>query len=216
MTSSVYEQGRREVSSDDDAAVLSAYATATTTRGWQTELKLAPTRNVLLSLYALRLSTKYTPNMGATIQVDARSLGFRDVVDASGRVVYPAEAFLYGGRVRIVLPDNMPQYEKKQGVPDTQIGISGIYQLPAGWGVTVKGNYLSSTCSGRLCLVTLQQSKVFDVGVFRESAGWNVKLDVFNLTDQHYFRARTGDTLGDVIAQAMPGRRWQLTAKYRF
>ena len=216
LTSALYEQGRTEVGSDDDAALLSAYATATTTRGWQTELKWAPLRHVLLSLYTLRLSTEYTPNMGATIQVDARSLGFQDVIDASGRVVYPAEAFLYGGRVRIVLPDNMPQYKKKQGVPDTQVGISAIYKLPGDWGVTAKGNYLSRTCSGRLCLVTLPQSTVFDAGIFWESGGWNLKFDVFNLTDRHNFRARTGDTLGDVIAQAMPGRRWQLTAKYKF
>jgi outer membrane receptor protein involved in Fe transport len=43
-----------------------------------------------------------------------------------------------------------------------------------------------------------------------------VKLDVLNVTDRHQFRARSGDTLGDVIAQALPGRRWQVTLRHRF
>lgn len=216
VSTAVYEQGRVQVSEYDDTALLSAYATATTTRGWQTEIKWTPKKNWLLSLYALKQTTEYTPNVGGTIQVDASSLGFRDVVDTSGNIIYPADAFLYGGRVRLVLPDNMTAYKKKQGNPDNQIGISSIYKLTHGVGFTFKGNYLSSTCAGRLCLVELPQSYVFDAGVLWESSVVSLKLDVFNFTDERYFRARTGDTLGDVIAQAMPERRWQITAKYKF
>jgi outer membrane receptor protein involved in Fe transport len=40
-------------------------------------------------------------------------------------------------------------------------------------------------------------------------------LDVNNFTDERYYRARTGDTLGDVIAQAMPGRTWQITTRLK-
>jgi outer membrane receptor protein involved in Fe transport len=43
-----------------------------------------------------------------------------------------------------------------------------------------------------------------------------MRLTVFNLAGKHYYRARTGDTLGDVLAQAMPGRRWQATLRYKF
>jgi hypothetical protein len=216
LTTSYYDQGRTEVGEDDDSSLLSAYASATRTRGWQTEIKWAPLQNLLLSFYALKQTTAYTPNVGGTVQIDAGSLGFVDIVDGAGNVIYPADAFLYGGRVRITLPDNMPQFRKKQGNPDEQIGFSAIHQLTNGLGFAFKGNYLSSTCSGRLCLVTLPQSLVFDAGVFWTSPGWSMKLDVFNITDKHYFRARTGDVLGDVIAQAMPGRRWQMTLKYKF
>ncbi len=216
VTASAFEQGRTEVEPTDLAAVLNAYATATTTRGWQAELKWTPVDDLLMSAYAINQTTEYTPNDGSTIQVDARSLGFQDVVDANGAVVFPAEAFLYGGRARVVLPANMPQYKKKQGNPETQVGLSAVYQLALGFGLTFKGTYLSSTCSGRLCLVELPQSHVYDIGMFWESRDWSLKVDAFNLTNERYFRARTGDTLGDVIAQAMPGRRWQLTAKYKF
>lgn len=216
FTGSAFEQGRIDVSEDDDANVLSAYPTATTTRGWQMELKWVPTRDLMLSLYAIEQTTEYTPNVGGQIQVDARALGFKDVVDAAGNVIYPAEAFLYGGRARIQLPNNMEEYKYKQGNPPQQVGLSAVYQLAKNLGVTFKGGYLSSTCSGRLCLVRLPQSHVYDAGVFWETRGLHLKFDVFNLTDEHYYRARTGDTLGDVIAQAMPGRRWQFTARYEF
>jgi outer membrane receptor protein involved in Fe transport len=43
-----------------------------------------------------------------------------------------------------------------------------------------------------------------------------VKYDVLNLLDERYFRPRTGDTLGDPLVSAMPGRRWQVTLRMRF
>jgi hypothetical protein len=211
-----FDQGRIEVADADDPNVLAAYATSTTTRGWQGEVHWAPLRSVLLGAYVLAETTRYTPNFGGTIQVDARALGFTDVVDAQGRVVYPAEAFLYGGRARILLPANLPQYSRKQGNPPEQVGVTAIVQLAPRQGLTLKASYLSETCAGRLCLVRLPSSAVVDVGAFAGLGAFDLKLDVFNATDAHYFRARTGDTLGDVIAQAMPGRRWQITVRYTF
>lgn len=215
FTASVFEQGRADVDATDDANLLNAYATATVSRGWQSELRLAPSRRALLGLYAVREITRYEPNVGATVQIDARALGFQDVLDARGNVVYPAEAFLYGGRARIALPDGLPQYARKQGNPDLQVGAFGSLEAVHGWGASLRANYLSSTCTGRLCLVRLPASLVFDVGLFRHVGRTEVKLDVFNAGDRHYFRARTGDTLGDVIAQAMPDRRWQFTIRRR-
>lgn len=216
LAATVFEQGRDDVSASDAPGVISAYATPTTTRGWQTEINWAPNQKLLLGAYALQQVTKYTPNIGGIIQVDARALGFVDVLDADGNVVYPAEAFLYGGRATILLPDGLDEYERKQGIPEHQRGVTAVYRFHKNWGATVKGNYLSSTCSGRLCLVTLPSSLVFDVGLFWSNLALDIKLDVSNIGDVHYFRARTGDTLGDVIAQAMPGRRTQLTVTLKF
>jgi iron complex outermembrane receptor protein len=148
--------------------------------------------------------------------VDARMLGFQDVTDAQGNVIYPAEAFLYGGRSRIALPADMPEYREKQGNPNTQIGINATYDFPLGFTGTVGGNYFSTTCSGRLCWVTLPESYVFNTGLAWSRDDWMIKADVFNLTNERYFRARTGDALGDVLAQAMPDRHWQATIKKSF
>lgn len=211
-----FKQGRDEVSETDDTAVLSAYVTATTSRGWQSQWQWRATNRLLLSMTTLRHITRYTPNIGGLIQVDARFLGFQDVLDAGGNVVYPAEAFLYGGRARILLPDGMKQYEIKQGNPQKQASLSAQYDFNKRWQAQIRSKYLSSTCSGRLCLVRLPQSLVFDAGLRWNRNGLSLHLDVTNLTNETYYRARTGELLGDVIAQAMPGRAWQLNAKYSF
>ena len=150
--------------------MIGAYATATLTRGAELEIKWVPVRNSLLSLYALRQETEFTPNVGGALLVDARTLGFEDVRDAAGNVIYPAEAFMYGGRTRIVLPADMPQFATKQGNPRTQIGLSTQYQMRNGLGITLSGNHFSAVCSGRLCAVELPAANVIDAGVFWDCA----------------------------------------------
>jgi outer membrane receptor protein involved in Fe transport len=216
FASSAYEQGRVDVDADDDISLVYAYATATKTRGWSTEIKYVPIANLFLSAYALAQVTRFDPNVGSTQLVDARTLGFTDVLDAQGNVIYPAEAFLYGGRSRILLPANMPEYEKKRGNPEVQYGLSSTYRWNSGFGVSLGGNYFDSTCTGRLCVVKLPASYVMNAGAFMDIGRWAVKLDVTNVLDERYFRARTGDTLGNVLAQVMPDRRWQLTVKAKF
>jgi iron complex outermembrane receptor protein len=216
LSAAAYEQSRIEVDSDDPLDTLLAYASATKTEGWTGELKWVPLRNLFLSFYGLHQTTRYDPNVGSVQLVDARTLGFKDVLDANGNVIYPAEAFLYGGRTRVRLPAGMREYAKKQGNPDTQLGLSSSFQWNNGLGFTLSGNYFAATCSGRLCTVRLPESYVVNAGVLLDTGRWSFKLDVSNLLDERYFRSRTGDTLGNVLAQAMPDRRWQLTVKATF
>lgn len=211
-----FEQARIDLDSDDDPALIYAYATATRARGIEAELKWVPVRDFFVSLYALHQKTVFDPNVGSVQLVDARTLGFEDVKDAAGNVIYPAEAFLYGGRSRVVLPAGMKAYRDKEGNPETQFGWSLAQQLPYGWGWTLSGNYLSSTCTGRLCTVKLPSSLVFNVGLLWQLGKLDLKLDVTNITNERYFRARTGDTLGNVLAQVMPDRQWQVTAHVSF
>jgi len=216
LSASLYDQARTGVSEDDDADVLNAHVSSTATRGLEAELKWQPLDRLLISLYGLHQQTKYDPNVGATIMVDARALGFQDVVDSSGNVVYPAEAFLYGGRSFVVLPPDSPEYEVKQGNPETQLGVLAQYDLPSGLGFTVSGNYFSSVYSGRLKLVELPEARVFNLGVVWHRNSWSVKYDLLNTLDERYFRPRTGDTLGDPLVSAMPGRHSQVTVRMRF
>src|SRR6185436_5713232 len=148
LSSALYDQARTGVSADDDPAVLDAHVSSTATRGFEAEIKWQPKDDLLLSFYALHQQTVYEPNVGATIMVAARALGFADVVDAAGNVVYPAEAFLYGGRSFVVLPPGMSAYEKKNGNPETQLGVVAQYELPHGLGLALSGNYFSRVYSG--------------------------------------------------------------------
>ena len=83
-------------------------------------------------------------------------------------------------------------------------------------GLSLSGNYFSSTCTGRLCTVVLPESYVVNAGAFYDFRAWTFKLDVSNLFNERYFRARTGDILGNVLAQALPDRRWQLSVRVKF
>jgi iron complex outermembrane recepter protein len=216
LSTAIYDQARVGVTEDDDPAVLDAHVSSTATRGIETELRWEPAENLSISFYGLRQRTEYSPNLGANVMVDARALGFEDVRDANGNVIYPAEAFLYGGRSFIVLPPGLSEYEDKQGNPETQLGILAQYELRNGLGFTLSGNYFSSAYAGRLKLVELPAADVYNVGVVWRHGDWHVKYDVLNVLDERYFRPRTGDTLGDPLVSAMPGRRWQITLRMRF
>jgi iron complex outermembrane receptor protein len=174
--------------------------------------------NLFVSAFAIYQKAEYLDlPVSANINIDARTLGFQDVIDpVTGEVVYPAEAFLYGGRARVVLPANLRQYEKKQGNPELQFGFSTTYKWSHGFGFTFSGTYFSDTCTGRLCTVRLPEEFVANAGVIYTANRWTAKLDVSNLFDETYFRARTGDFLGNPLAQVMPDRRWQITLKSEF
>ncbi len=210
FTAAGFEQKRLMAANEDPAVVSTTYATSTSTRGVEVEAKNGCRCRISSRLYTPRNQrTTFDPNIGGALLVDARTLGFQDVLDAQGNVIYPAEAFLYGGRSRIVLPDNVPGFDTKQGNPETQFGLSAHYRFHMGLGFTFSGNYFSSTCSGRLCAVTLPSATVLDAGAFWERDPWSIKLDVLNFTNERWFRARSGDALGDSLAQAMPDRRWR-------
>lgn len=213
-----YEQSRSDVSADDDdPALINAFATSTQTRGAEFEIKWAPDRSTFATLYLLSQESTFTPNRGANQLVDARTLGFADVIDpATGEVIYPAEAFIYGGRAQLALPSGIEGYNTKTGSPEFQAGLTAGHTLKNGLGVTVSGNYLSPVDSGRLGLIRLPSSIITNASLLYSIAAWDLKLDVFNLTDERYFKARTGDTSGDYYIQSMPGRRWQATVRYRF
>jgi hypothetical protein len=216
FSTSVYEQRRVDAELEDDGSVLDAHATATLTRGWEGELRWGLSPEWFVALYALHQETFFRPNAQANIMVDARTLGFRDIVDDAGNVIYPAEAFLYGGRAFLSLPPGMSAYDEKQGNPETQLGFLSEYEFGDGRGVTLSGNYFSSAYSGRLRLVELPSAYVVNVGLFWRFRKLQLKYDILNVLDERYFRARTGDTLGDSLVSAMPGRRWQLTLRASF
>lgn len=216
ISSAAYEQRRINVHVPDDPTIT-AEVSSTITRGWETEIKWVPARNFFTSLYGLVQKTVYAPNRGGSILIDARSLGFEDVRDpATGAVVYPAEAFLFGGRAFVQLPPNLNAYREKQGNPNTQLGMTLQARLDNGLGASLSGNYFSSVYAGRLRLIRLPQAVVLNAGLQWDRRVWQLRLDAFNLFDEQYFRARNGDTLADLPVSAMPGRRFQFSLAASF
>jgi outer membrane receptor protein involved in Fe transport len=215
FTAAVYEQTRISIASPTDPTAT-AEVSSTRSRGWETELKWVPVKDFFLSIYARKQKTIYAPNVGASIPVNARALGFMDIIDpATGKVIFPAEAFLYGGRAQIVLPNDVAEYNEQQGRPNVQVGFNSNYEFGRGFGITLSGNYLSSTYSGRLKLIKLPQSYIYNVGPYWNFGRWNLRLDVFNVTNERSFRSMKLAS-GEVLAIANPDRRWQLTLRTVF
>lgn len=208
-----YKQSRTDITEDNYFALQSADVSATTTRGWESELKWVPYPSMFLSLYGVWQETLFTPNSSENILVNARTLGFEDVKDAEGNIIFPAEAFLYGGRSFLILPAGLADFVVKQGNPQTQFGLSAQYQLPNKIGFTFSGNYFSSVYTGRLQQVKLPTSQVYNLGVFFDAGNWQFKVDINNLFNERYFRPRTGDNLGETLVSAMPERHWTATLK---
>jgi iron complex outermembrane recepter protein len=214
-TASYYEQSRISVASPTDPTAT-AEVSSTLGKGWETEVKWVPNKAFFLSVYARKQKTIYNTNVGASIPVHAKALGFQDIVDPlTGKVIFPAEAFLYGGRAQIVLPNDVIEFNEQQGRPNLQLGFNSSYDLAGGFGITLSGNYLSSTYSGRLKLIRLPSSHIYNVGPYWHHGKWNVKFDIYNVTDNRSFRSMKLAS-GEVLAIANPDRRWQLTVRREF
>ena len=216
FAAAAFRQARVDVGPDTDIALLDTYATSTVTRGWSAEARWRPRRALSFSGYISAQSTYYAPNLGGPQQVDAATLGFIDILDASGNVLYPANAFLNGGRAWLLLPDDVDAYAKMQGNPDVLFGMSASLKLPRGFGATVGVNYFSRTCSGRLCTVVLPSTTPVRLSLSYEQPKWALRLDALNIFNERMFRARVDDSLGNVVVRALPDRTVYLTLRRNF
>lgn len=218
FTVAAYEQTRTDVTPNSDSSILSAEVSSTKTRGTEMEIKWVPNKSFALSTYALVQKTVYEPVRAGTIWIHASWLGFKDVVDpATGAVIYPANAFGYGGKLNLAVPLAVAQlYDEKQGLPENQFGFNAIYTHASGFGATLSGNYFASTYSGRWRLLKLPPTRTLNAGLFYKLGDWRAKFDVFNVTDDLSFRARSGGDGSETLITVNPERRYQFTLTRSF
>jgi hypothetical protein len=212
-TTAAYEQSRTDISDPEDPTE-GADVSSTVARGIETEIRWVPNGNVFLSAYFLSAHADYLFHSGDNISLTARQMGFQDVLDpATGEVLYPAEAFFYGGRASVELPDNYPGFTERTGTPKQQAGFSGSYTFPAGIGVTFGMQWFSEVWADRAHTLLLPEAVVFNAGLTWDRGPWNMRVNGYNVNDKRYFRAGGGNP-GNV--SVMPGTRWEFTAKHAF
>lgn len=217
LSTAWYEQSRYDVTEPDDPS-FGAEVTSAITEGVELEAKWAPTNNMFLSAFAIYQKAHYLDlPVSANINIDARTLGFQDVVDPNtGEVIYPAEAFLYGGRAFLTMPAELAKkYGRLTGNPEHQYGLTGSYSLPFGLGFNVNLNWISETYTSRLRNVELPEAFLVSAGVTYDLGKWNLRLSGYNLTNERWFRARNGYTSPDVM-NPQPTRYWTFTARFGF
>jgi iron complex outermembrane receptor protein len=215
VTVAGYEQSRTDVSAASDPTA-GAEVSSTIYRGVEADIKWQPTRDLFMSVFGVWQSGEYTVAGSANIDITARQAGFQDVRDATGNVIYPAEAFFYGGRVNVTLPASLAdQYKDRTGTPNTQLGYTGTYQIGKGFGILANGQYFSATWSDRLKTIRAPSATIWNAGITWDQGDWHVKLNGYNIFDKRYFRARSSDT-GLGVISAMPTARWEMTLKVDF
>jgi iron complex outermembrane receptor protein len=214
-TSAAYEQTRTDVAAPDDPTA-GAEVSSTIAEGVETEFKWVPTRDLYISIYGLWQKSEYTVDTTANIEVNGRQIGFQDVIDPlTGQVLFPAEAFLYGGRASVTLPAGQAQFREKTTDPKRQFGLSGTWQIGAGFGMLFNVTYVSDVYADRVKAIVLPEAYVGNLGFTYDKGQWHVKANGYNVTDERYFRGRSNDTNSQLMS-VMPGRRWEVTLKKDF
>ncbi|MDR3415312.1 MAG: TonB-dependent receptor plug domain-containing protein [Nevskia sp.] len=213
---SVFQQTRTDVAPPSSPAG-SAYVTRTRAGGVETQLRWAPSKRYELDGYALYQTSKYLLNSQEMVELNGRELGFKDVTDpATGKVIYPAEAFLYGGRTLMTIPPSLlGRYSKRTGDPERQFGLNAFALLGRGFGFHAGGTWLSSTYLDRLQSVVLPSSLVFNAGLSWDMQRLHFKLNGYNIGNELYFRARSTDASNN-MATVLPGQRVEFSAKVDF
>lgn len=215
FTLSHFKQTRTDISSAADPTA-SAEVSSTETKGIETELKWSPVPNASIQAYALFAEAKYIVPQSGAYEFNGRDLGFQDVVDSAGNVIYPAEAFLYGGRVQMTIPSViLEQYNARNGSPETQLGLNMNYRFRNGIGVLLGGNWFSSTYADRLEMLKVPATTTVNGAVTYDTGKWHLKVNGYNITDERIFRARNSDT-GTNLISVMPRVRYEFTVKLDF
>jgi outer membrane receptor protein involved in Fe transport len=196
---------------DDPGA--GADVSSTVYRGVEGEIKFAPIRELYIAMFGLHQKGEYTVDAPFNAEIDGRSLGYQDIVAPNGSI-YPAEAFLYGGRFSATVPAS-PAYRERTGDPQTQAGVNATYKSAKGLGFLVSSNYFEAVWADRIKSIRLPSAITVDAGVTWDKDKWHLRLSGYNILDERYWQARSADT-NPVIVTAKPGRTWEFQLKHDF
>lgn len=213
----MYEQSRASYSEVLGDTVLSA----TVGRGTEVELRFVPNKKFSLTLGGNWSQTHYRPNgfRGPTGTIITRSygaipetIGFKDVVDSTGKVILPAGAFVWGGNVSMAIAPGTGDYSEAGGYPDHVLTQFATYRFNNGLGFGFGTTYISDFYGSALKQIHFPSALVFNLSPFYETKKWGIKMNVFNLSNERYFTANGGDTR---IQVNLP-RRWDVTLTRKF
>jgi iron complex outermembrane receptor protein len=212
-TSALYRQTRTDVTDPEDPTE-GADVSSTEAHGVELEVRWVPTRDMFFSAYVLNQFAEFTVPSSASISLTARQMGYQDVVDPNtGEVLYPAEAFFYGGKANVNLPVGTPNYLERTGNPETQAGVNMSYTFKNGFGIVFGANWFSEVWADRGMTALIPEATVFNTGFTYEKDLWDLRINGYNVGDENYFRAGGGNA---GIMSSMPGQRWEFTAKRMF
>lgn len=213
---SAYQQGKTSVSLNTNGGeITSGSIDASKARGAELEIRWVPSKQFYLTAYAV--SQKSTTKVLAgtrSARIAGTALGFADVKDAAGNVIFPAEAFSWGGQNTINVP--VDQTLETPGYPNTQFGSSFNYATRFGLSFGMSGNYNSAVQSGFAQKLILPAYAQVNANLGYKWKSWSMKVDVMNVFDRLYFKSRIGGGSGDSLISVSVPLRFQYTVSRTF
>lgn len=175
-TAAFFEQTR---TSFDAVSTVGGAASSTLSRGWENEFRFVLNDKFTFLGGVTFSQARYL--QGGSISVDARSLGFPDVVDSAGNVIIPAEAFGWGGRLSTTIPDSEPDYREVEGIPDRVANLTIIYTPTKNWVFQTTLYHQGTFATDRLHAIHVDSATTMDGMIGYRTKKWEVSLNITNL-----------------------------------
>jgi len=211
---SLYKQERQDVSVPSDPTA-GTEVNSTTTTGWEAGINYQITKKWYTSVAASHSNARYSTGMfGTALAVNARDLGYSDIVASDGTVI-PAEALMYGGVPSVVVNDVNNVYHKVPGTPVWQLTGTTNYRLLKSVGVMFNVSYTDGTWANRLQSMWLPATITYNSGVTWDHNRIHLQGNVFNIFDQVQWRGSIGSGNRNWNS-ILDGRKYEASAKIDF
>jgi hypothetical protein len=213
---SAYQQGKSSVTLNTTGSeITSGSVDSTIAKGIEVELRWVPNRQFYMTAYGVSQRSLSTVTAGVkSVRIAGTPLGFADVKDASGKVIFPAEAFTWGGQSTVNVPVDVAL--ETPGYPNLQLGSTASYVFRSGLSLGTSMNYNNAVQSGWSQKLILPPYALWNASVGYRWKGWMIKADVMNAFDKMYFKARIGGSAGDQLLTAGLPRRYLFTLAKQF
>jgi iron complex outermembrane receptor protein len=174
-----YEQTRV---SFDAVSTVGGGASSTLSRGWEGDVRWTLNRQFTVIAGASFSQAKYLQG-GGVFGLDARTVGYPDVVDATGKVVIPAEAFGWGGRLGTTIPDSEPDFREVEGIPDRVLNFTVMYTPTPKWILQTTVYHQGTFATDRFHTINVDAATTLDGLIGYRAKTWEVNLNVTNVFD---------------------------------
>lgn len=213
---SAYQQGKTSVTLDTSGAeITSGSVDSSISKGTEIEVRWVPNKQFYVTAYGVTQKSTIKVLAGTrSARIAGKELGFADVKDAAGNIIYPAEAFSWGGQNTVNVP--VDQELETPGYPNLQLGHSANYAFLSGLSFGYSVNYNTKVQSGYAQKLMLPAYAIWNINVGYKIKGWSLKVDVMNAFDKTYFKSRIGGGSGDALLSAGTPRRLQYTISKTF
>ncbi len=188
-----YDQSRNSFDPNDGAGSIGA----TEGKGWELEVRWAVTKQLSL-IGSTSIAKTVNILSSGTVSASTRFLGYPDVVDATGKVVIPAEAWGWGGITTTTIPANVHDYDEVPAIPDTIANLTATYAFKNGISIRATGYYQGGFATTRLKEVFVPPAYAFDAGLAYKYHRWDFRLNVINALNRRYF---SGGSFNSVAAR---------------